>query len=434
MQQCCLWVCAVALLAFHSCKKPETVGLNVLPTGDEAGLYSTDTLTLTAEVVREDSLLTRSDFAAHLAGAVHDPVFGRSAAALYTQLYLSGSSPTFGDNPVCDSVVLALVYSGYYGDTASTHHFTVYEIDEELNKDSSRYSHNQPALKPMPVGSYQVAGVQPEDTVTIEDVSAPQLALWLDPAFGDKILNADAADLASVTTFNNFIKGLYIEDSLVNAGEEGCILYFDLTSVNAALPQSRLIIYYHNDTSTTEQVFELNVNNGAHFNYFTHDYSVSAFGNNFDDPVFGEGSVYIQSMSGVKVRVDIPFYETLEGGGPVAVNKAILDVYVDEMQVTDNFPAHTRLALTGIDSSGLSYFLPDNLDNPVTFGGDLLSGNRFRFNISRYLQQILNGSRVNFGLFLVATGASVNANRTVIGGTKHPSLSMKLSVSYTILN
>jgi hypothetical protein len=425
---------AAALFFLHACKKPDTLGVDVLPAADAAGLVTVDTMTLTAEMVREDSLLTRSDFAAHLLGALADPVFGRTSAALYMQLRLTGSNPDFGPNPVCDSVVLALVFSGYYGDTLNaTHRITVYELDEAIHKDSSRYTHNKPAVKTPEISSYETGEVFPKDSVEVNGVKAPQFLVRVDKAFGDKILTAGSANLASAEAFSGFIKGLYLEDSLAAGSQDGCIMYFNLTSSVSTLPQSRLIIYYHDDTAAVK-TFSLNINSGAHFNYFTHDYSTAVFANQFGDPQYGQQFGYLQSLAGVKVRVDIPYYEELNKAGPVAINKAFIEFYVDGSQVNDKYKAHESLALTGIDSTGQAYFLPDNLDNPLSYGGDLVSGTYYQFAITRYLQQVLNGDRKNYGLFLVAKGATVNANRTVVGGSQHATLGMRLRVIYTVID
>ncbi len=431
---CWFLTAAVVVFLAGSCKKPDAVGLGVLPSSDAAGLLTVDTLSITAEMVAEDSLLTRSDFAAHLLGAMDDPVFGRSHAALYLQLHLEGSNPDFGPNPVCDSVVLAFLFSGHYGDTLNAlHRITVYELDEAIHKDSSRYTNNRPALLTPAVCTYETSEVLPTDSIEVNGVTAPQFVVRLDPAFGDKLLTADASNYTSADAFNGFLKGLYLEDSLVAGGSEGCVLYFNLTSSSAALPQSRLVMYYHNDTASS-QTFEMNVNKGAHFNFFEHDFSTAAFANQFGDPQYGETNAYLQSMSGVKVRVDFPHLQTLFNDGPVALNSAVLEVYVDPSQTTDNLPAHESLALTGIDSTGLSYFLPDNLDNASGFGGDLVAGTYYRFTISRYLQQVLNGTRVNHGLFLVPKAATVKANRTVLGGSKNATLGMRLRITYTSIN
>lgn len=277
-----------------------------------------------------------------------------------------------------------------------------------------------------PFSEAVISQFNPSDTVDIEGVKAPQLIIPVDTAWGSYLLNN--ANFSSESAFNDFFNGFYITDSITNGS--GCIFYFDLREALPANFRSKMIFYYSNDTSTVPQIFEMAVNGGAHFNYFHHDYSQAVFVNQFNDPVAGSNFCYLQSMAGIKTTIRFPHLNELIKTGQVSINRAVLEITAD-VSSSGNLKPHSKLGLAGIDSAGLGYFLPDNIDNTALFGGDLTSSNTYSFVITRYVQQVLNGSRKDYGLYLLASGAAVNANRTVIKGSNNLDKRMKLKIIFT---
>lgn len=418
---------SLLLIVLSSCKKPDGLGADLLPDSDDPLIGAVDTFTLETSFSREDSIAVRTDFNAHLLGGINDPVFGKSGAALYASLRLLSASPSFGSNPRCDSLKLTFYTTGYYGDTTgTTHHYQFFKLTEKLSKDSTKYSHNKPQMEMTAFSEAVISQFNPNDTVKIEGVEAPQLVIPMDTAWGSFVLNN--GDFSSESAFNNFFNGFYITDSITNGS--GCIFYFDLREALPANFRSKLIFYYSNDTSTVPQIFELAINGGAHFNYFHHDYSQAVFVNQFNDPIAGSNFCYLQSMAGIKTTIRFPHLNELTKTGQISINRAVLEIAADVSSSGDLKP-HNKLSLAGIDSAGLGFFLPDNIDNQTLFGGDLTSSSTYSFVITRYLQQVLNGSRKDYGLYLLASGAAVNANRTVIKGSNNPDKRMKLKIIFT---
>lgn len=415
------------IILFYSlsgCKDPDNVGINVLPEGDLTGIGMIDTVSMVVSTVREDSIPADAN-TLNLLGAYTDNVFGYSNASFYSQVLLKTPNASFGTNPICDSIVLTLDYAGYYGDTSinSTHVFTVYELSESINVDSSYYS-NRTFTTSTLWGTVTTTEILPTDSLVISGTTvSPHLRLKLDSVLGEKFLNADPSSYFDNTSFLNFFKGIYVRETVTTGN--GCILYFSLTEV-----MSKLTLYY-NSSSGSSLSYEFLLNGDGRVNHFEHDYSLASFGNVF--PVDGSTSSYIQSMAGVKTKIEFPYLDKLIQQGNIAINNAQLIIKGDNTDA-GLYPLHSKLGLTGRDSLGKSYFLPDNIDSPDDFGGDLTSQNSYTFNITRYLQQVLSGSRKDYGLFLVASGSSVNANRTIIGGSAHPSLKMKLQLTYTKIN
>lgn len=414
----------VLLLFINACKDPDNVGLDVLPTSDLAALSTTDTVSLLTSTVREDSLSTTGLPGPNLLGAISDNQFGYTNSSFYAQLLLSTANVTFGTNPVVDSVVLGLDYAGYYGDTLSTtHEITVYELGESILTDSIYYS-NKTFATIGTLGTLTTTDIRPTDSVTLGTVkTSPHLRINLDLALGNRFITAASSNYASNDAFTSFFKGIYIRDNVTSG--TGCILYF-----GAGKARTKLSLYYHNDTDTIEYGFSLN--GTRRVNHFEHDYATAVFGNNFNDPVFGSNQCYIQSMASVKTKVEIPYLTNLTANQNIAINKAELIIPAESTPPT-LYPRNNSLFLVGIDSVGKSFFLPDYIDLVSSFGGTYASGN-YTFIITRYVQQILTGARKNYGLYIVSSSGSVNAYRTVIGGSNNATSPMKLRLTYTSLN
>ncbi|MES2395113.1 MAG: hypothetical protein V4549_03885, partial [Bacteroidota bacterium] len=123
--------------------------------------------------------------------------------------------------------------------------------------------------------------------------------------------------------------------------------------------------------------------------------------------------------------------------GAIAINKAELVIKVDvtSTYMLDTFAAPTKLVLFGINDDGTNYVLPDANEGDNYFGGTYNSTtHEYRFNIARYIQQVLTGKIKNNGLHLLAGSGAINANRVVIGGGGSSSLyRMKLNIGYTKL-
>ena len=71
----------------------------------------------------------------NLLGSFNDPVFGKTTAHYAAQFRLA-AFPDFGTNPVVDSVRLYVFYRNIYGDTITTQHLKVFEMESDLDPDA----------------------------------------------------------------------------------------------------------------------------------------------------------------------------------------------------------------------------------------------------------------------------------------------------------
>jgi hypothetical protein len=99
-------------------------------------------------------------------------------------------------------------------------------------------------------------------------------------------------------------------------------------------------------------------------------------------------------------------------------------------------PAANLLLFQINDDSTSNILVPDYNEGSNYFGGSYSSTTKeYRFNISRYIQQILAGNRNNNGIYLITQNGAVTASRLVIGGGDASSaFQMKLNITYTKLH
>jgi hypothetical protein len=98
---------AFLLLAFAvgttGCKKPEqNIGLGLQPEEDILNAIQTDTVSIEAYTLIEDSL-RMDDFSRSMLGNQMDAIFGKSSASIFTQFRLTSSNVDFGDLLFCPS-------------------------------------------------------------------------------------------------------------------------------------------------------------------------------------------------------------------------------------------------------------------------------------------------------------------------------------------
>jgi hypothetical protein len=413
-----LFTVAGFLVAIVACRKNEgDLGLNVLPESDRINAQYYDNFTLKMRTVTESPVRT-DELSVNMLGSYQDPVFGKKTAAIYTHLRLSALNPNFGTAPVVDSVVLSLVYAGFYG-SLETQNFEVYRVNEPFYKDSVyKSNHTLDTLSQnLVVPGFE--NITPNPTAKIvlantTDTIKPQLRLRLLNSLGDDIINSGAA-LSSNENFLNFFMGLCIK--VKNPGQTpgtGAILYFNLTDV-----QSKLSIYY-TDNATPNR-FDLLINdNCARYTYIENNYYGTQVAQQINDSLSDYPFHYIQSGSGLNTEIQLPDLTQITNGQNIIVNKAELYLPVQYF-TTDKYIPPTRIFVFGIDTANNSYVLLDQFTSDLTYGGFYDNTKKaYVFNIGRHVQYLLKGSLPNKGLRITAGQTGVSANRVILSSQSSP--------------
>lgn len=440
---------SLSLAGLSSCNESSVLGLEVQPQDDVLNVLFSDTTYIRSRTVKEDSLRTDETLlftGEALLGKYVDPVFGVSTASMYTQVRLPSSNPNFGANAAIDSVVLALVYDPTYvygdttGGTFAAQTVNVYQLFEDIKQEDNYYS-NKDVIK----SSFDLAGSQTfvpgyNDSVTVTGVrEKPQLRVRLNNIFGTAILNnQNTGNLSSDANFKAFMKGLCIttENSTLASGD-GNIMRLKMIDA-----KTRLSIYYHNDTEDSLK-YEFPLSNAARFSKFKHDYATIDAGLaaqiNSATPPAQNATVFVQANAGLKTKIEFPFLMGWTDSGAVAINKAELVIKVDTSAIYEysKYATPATLLLFQInDDSTSNILVPDYNEGTSYFGGSYDATNKeYRFNIARYIQQILTGARNNNGIYIITQNGAITASRVPLGGGDPASpFKMKLNITYTKLH
>lgn len=425
-------LCAGVLsLLFLACKEDiGNIGLNVQPEDELLNTIFFDSTTLTAYSVLNDSMVT-SNSTMSLLGDLHDPVFGKTQAAIYTQFHLSANNIVFNNNPYADSLILNLVYGGYYGDTTQTIRIRVYELSEDLKRDEVYYQYSTLTHK-----SELLAEVQIKPTpTTVRDTSttAAYMSIPLSKDFAEnKFLKADTLQLANDASFVNYFKGFYIEAEAVSSN--GCML-----SINLLSSRSSMNLYYGNDeTSNLMEQFIIDTScvRFSHINHFGYAEAEA----NLSAQLMGDYSstkdvLYGQSAGGIKTVIQFPHLKEMFAGQQVIIHKAELVItHKDDNQ--SHFVAPVALSLSYDSETDKNLMLFDYTLGSAYFGGTYNEENKqYAFRITKYIQAIADGTGEGCKLNLLVIPTVTRLSRSQFYGTDADAEKrIKLKINYTIIN
>lgn len=411
-----------AFCLLPSCKDPDELGLEVLPDSDRLNMVYNDTCTVITRTITEDTL-RGDELSSQLVGSYTDPWFGRHQAESYTQVLLQGT-PNFSTHEVTDSIVLVLFYKGYYGDTNTQQQVSVFRLTEDMYTDSNYYTNKSFATESTPLGTL-FSYPRPSTKVVVgTDTVAPQLRIRLSNVLADSIVALwGKPELQTNEAWRTYFKGLLVKTNEENTTGKGCINLFDFFN-------SRMTLYYH-DTANVAKTYTW-VLTGAKSTRFTHDYAGFPAGLQLQDSTYADSICAVQGMAGLKTRLWLPYLNHLKDSGEIVINRAELKITIQAGSTT-GYPAPSSLLFLVADSAGTSSILPaDYYQSGGVYGG-VISGGTYTFNISRHVQQILNGTTGNYGFYLVVSGSSVTAARALLGSGKNNVYPMKLNLYYTRL-
>lgn len=418
-------LCAISIaFVASSCNDPDELGLDLQPVGDQPNVIKVDTFTVETYTVAEDSLVTSRVESPLFLGSMYDPGeigYSQAGFCMQTRIGNTISATTFNGATTADSVVLSFAYNGFTGDSTSIHKISVYELSDRLYLDSVYYSSK--SFTPASFLGHRDLVINRFDSVVIGGVNnPPQLRIALDTAFGGKILRqyiADPGVFASDDSWANFFKGVALVDS-ANDNGMGSILTLQPKST-----ANKLTVYFSGGSSYD---FVLDEKSGR-FSYFRHQYNA-----NIGDAV-QDVNIAVQSMSGLKDSLSIPYLSKLYDNGPVSISSAQLVFKLLPGSNTSGLDSHANLLVFGSDSTGKNILILDTQESSAYYGGAYNSTTQeYTFNIALHLQRTLKDvvekGMKDYGLFLVAGGSTSNAQRTLLLGKG----SVKLILTYTKVN
>lgn len=328
-------------------------------------------------------------------GSYMDPIYGRTDYGFVTQLTLPRANPSFGTNPVLDSVVMSIPY--FSRPIQIIEDATTYELDSIYGSDPIRlqvYRNNYflNNFDPLNVEDPAVYFSDLESTVdsqkgellferinftpsadeiilfeTDENGSrneterlSPRLRVSLDNAFWQAaILDQEgASNLDSNSNFQNYFRGLYFK--VANVPTEGNLAHLNINDATIDLYLKiniQDINDIDNDGDTTEfnsvdTIFTLQFsgNRVSFINNSLNDAALRSTIQAANDDVSGEERLYLKGGPGSMALIDL-FGPDVDMNGEAdqlteliennwLINDAIMTFYVDQ----DSFPAGSDTA------------------------------------------------------------------------------------------
>ena len=418
---------------FSNCTEPNNIGLEVQPQDDLINVASTDTVTILSYVTTVDSLPISTNSGnlpiALMVGSLADNVFGLSNAKSYTQLRLSSSGFTYGNNAILDSVVLSLAYGNYYGDTTDIQTIRILRLEDDLMEDTVYYT-NHVFTEGMSMGVL-TTNFNPTDSIVINgDTLAPHLRIKLEDWVGDELIDFSRTVDRTNDELLAVFKGICITTDDAMGMNDGSIFSFNPTSA-----LTKLTVYYHTLPDSTFEYEYVVDGNTIRTNVFEHDYTNTPINAQFTDSTLGQQVTYVQAMSGVKTKLSFPYLSELNKLGNIAINQAELIIPV-QSGTFDDLEPNNGIILLAADSLGEEKSIIDLFDTQIAYGGFYdADKEEYKINFTRHVQRMLTGKEGNFGMFLVANNAVLTANRVVLDGADPNALSrIKLKLKYSILD
>jgi len=459
----------IGLFLFASCKNPTSVGLDVDPNSAIQGTLVSDQL-VSSQTVQEPDVNTSSLYRYPL-GYMTDPVFGKTESSVAMSVWPSSLSYDFGTSPVLDSAVLVLnLGTQFYGDTTSSKYsIDVYQLTNTITKykSSDVQAHNSALLGNFNSRIYPNTPIKVTDVVvgakdTVRTVPA-QIRIPLNKAFiQSTILSLATTATASNIKFNDYFKGLYAEINKTSSTGTGGIAFLDFAGSSSYLQ----LVYKKTNTSsgidTVSTNFPItNVSGQIATANIKHDYTGTAVKTQLDNPATQYSVTYLQAVAGLKTKISFPNLKNFTSVyGKAVINKAELVVDLSTGTYGYPFNAPQRLSLYRWDIAQQPVNVPDHDQSGTTSSGSTYTGdsraltdgvfggyydalkNRYVFNVTSYVQDLIDSKKVDYGTFLAPTSLSEfeispsasSAARAVIGTFGNTTNRLKLNIYYTKIN
>ncbi len=437
----------VGLFTFTACHDSETIGLDINEADKISGTL-TDTSTVTAQTVAEDSLVS-NNLQQHALGFMKSSVFGQTDASLAASItYPDSAEITFGTLPTIDSVVLVLKLGNeFYHDTTSSSAYTinVHHLKEIINPDRSvPYSSKVWNINPTVIGTKKVANFRVKDSISINFIRpgkadtvqkiAGQLRIPIDANFiTTELMNPIIEGKTVKTNFQSAFKGFYITIDKSQSSGNGGIVFLDAIDKGRI---SRLELYYTRSTGTKKQKSVINfpVENAA--SSFKHDYSGSEVATGINIP--NAPTVYSQALGGLRTKINFPYLGELKRLGNISVNKARLILTVEE-NTANPFGNPRRLILYTTDIAGQRQEIPDNDWGQISgitraftdYGGFFDKTKKtYTFNVTSYIQNIVTGRATNYDSYIAPVKEDIGKIRRGNNGSNLLDINQRTTDAY----
>ncbi len=442
-----LWVLSLSIAALFSCNDPTVIGSDLL-SGDQLDIDFTDTLTLKARTVANDSMVVWKTGSNSVLlqyfplGDFQDPVFGRTVASVYAQFVTNTSLPDFDSTiHVLDSVVFTIPLNKdlSYGELDEPYTLEVYEMDEVLYATETYTNSDSFAVKPTPLATHtfvpnftdSIIVMEPNADTVREVKLPPHLRLKLDKEAFKRFLGFDSLTMTIDSNFVKQFKGLWLKPVSQNAG---------LVSLNLRNSTLTNLRFYYSE-GTDKKSYDFHSFTGNPIVMHQRNY----YGGSVAEPYISQAGaerndslLFMQGLNGVNIEFEIPYAEDLKG---ILINKAELILPIISMPGDNEAYAPVAQIYAVEIVSEDSSLVVDDIYLPVRnltaddfgayFGGTAPEDDDvYKMAFSAHLQKMIAGDtskKLRFTAYL----RSERAARVVLGGPSHSTSPAKLKISYT---
>ncbi len=441
----------VALICYSilvSCKKDHSIlGTDVQPEIDALNTFFTDTSTIFAFTKKYDVAIASFNDGYKYLGSNQDPIFGRTDIGLYCNATINLTNVSFGTdaNLISSELIFAVpINSDFVGDSATHLTYSVHPITTKLNTSTVYYTSNDSLYnKNSPIGGGKV-GYSIYNGLYV-------VRIPIDYNFANSIFQ-NPQSLVDNSVFNEIYKGFYIttKSSTLNSSSQGIIAKFNLDDPNSGF----FFRYVNGSPSAVKDYksFQFNFSGSNAVRFNTSHYQPNLGGifsftqqyNNIDTTL-GNQNLFLKGMGGTLLKLKIPnldFLKKYSDTVRIAVNRAEIILNIDPtFSFTNQYYPSAKLALLPLDSLGRENYALDQL---TSTGFSRYDGNydsekqRYVFNIARHIQSILNGTKKNYGFYVVVADANRLytsrrdnfINRMILAGSNNTALKPKFNLSY----
>ncbi len=365
---------AFAAFLLSSCSDdPTNIGIELLPEEDFISIVSTDTISIKAYTMYDESSVTTNN-SELTAGGIRDSYFGTTTCEFVTQLRLI--TPWNDYVYTVDSIFFRFLASGIDGDTAGVHYLRLYETGTLLRDTVEYYSNQDPDTIKF-LGEYLLPALKADSSYSI------RLENWV----AEYLLRDTSMFRPATQFYTEYFKGLY-----VGVRSEADPVLISMTAADSPLA---LTIHFH-DTSDAKYTYSFVATERAvNYNLYDHDFTTADPDKQIKhvNDLVTDTVVYLQSLDGVYTRLDLPSLADFRSEERIAVNEARLYVpaFLDGEAYVDSLMP-PRIWLRYRDSSGKLLPVPDLVHDP-----GFLDGTYYRlkdyyiFNIPTFIQEYLEG-------------------------------------------
>lgn len=425
------------LLGLAACKKQDgNIIIDGQSNNNQLDIFRSDTFQLLAKTIREDSL-PANGISYSLLGEMNDPILGKSKASLFAKMSILEPENKFPNTIEPDSAILYIpMVDGlnFYGNSLTKQRLQIFPLSEGITSKVYYQNENISYNKQISANYYGPMFQQKLDSIGYRKEKMglkPGLLIKLSAEFARSLMQMPSEAYQSNDGLAKHFKGIAIvpENDDLMPGDGGYAV-LDLANSISLAYRAKILLYY-NDTSTFVFGFE---GKGSIINQGKVGPYPQSVNDQLQNTQQSYSTTYIQALSGLKTEIQMPYLLNLISNGNVAINKAEILFYTNEMASVNQFaPPRLNLYQPLNAHSKRNRLIDDATLAPASFGGIYDEKRKcYRFTVTRHIQNILNDQHfrslnTNLGLYL-----AVPSDNPVIGartGIDHSKT--KLIITYT---